>query len=311
MLICIQLAVVAALFFRLQNSSGKALGVSTNIIDSKLIKKVARPAYRYFFEPLSGSKEEPDRKKLGLSEKAVYTVNADTLYDMKDYAPGPHPYTYRIAVLGDSFTSGLYVSTKDNWTEVLENTLSSSVICGLRRFEIINLAVPGYDPSYEAERFAIRGAKYQPDLVVLFLTDPYRNTEKILEFMAAYRKTHANPSEDEVSEAAFKEWGRLIGADEKYHHQLEALGKLRQYYSGKLIILLPSNSDNRQRFKYAYDFAVRDSLVRIHEVANTMMDPGFSCRDKYHPNERGHRLIAGDVYDYLMAKADFCSPVFR
>ena len=52
--------------------------------------------------------------------------------------------TFRIITLGDSFTFGMYINTKDNWTELLEDKLNSDMGCkNISMFEVINLGVGG------------------------------------------------------------------------------------------------------------------------------------------------------------------------
>ena len=111
----------------------------------------------YFFEPNPNNSED-------------YSTNQDLLNERFNYATEKGQSTFRIIAIGDSHTYGLYVETRKNYPELLENMLNDQVICGLySKFEVINLGVPGYDLSYSYERFRRRGVKYKPDLVIWFV----------------------------------------------------------------------------------------------------------------------------------------------
>ncbi|MGH7897132.1 MAG: SGNH/GDSL hydrolase family protein [Candidatus Binatia bacterium] len=94
-----------------------------------------------------------------------------------DRAPG----TVRILGLGDSGMFGWGVEQGGDYLSLLEATL------GRRgdgvRYEVLNLAVPGYNTQLEVEAFRRRGARYRPDIVILGWSEndfglPYFVTEK-------------------------------------------------------------------------------------------------------------------------------------
>ena len=80
--------------------------------------------------------------------------------------PGPKPEgTTRIIALGDSFTHGYGVEEDEAFPRVLEELLDEHD--GRRRYEVINLGVPGSCPlDYEANLRDV-GLAYEPDLVVV------------------------------------------------------------------------------------------------------------------------------------------------
>lgn len=120
---------------------------------------------RYFFEPAPNIQQEVQLD--WLPYKAVYSINADTLNDRHNYTVEKPFNVFRIITLGDSYTFGQYVSTDDNWTELLEDMLNARCrFNDIQKIEVINLGVYGYDVQYIAHRYKIRGVKYRPDLII-------------------------------------------------------------------------------------------------------------------------------------------------
>lgn len=152
-------------------------------LDAKKLLKSSSGKLKYYYEDLPNAivHAEGDWRPY----PAVYTINTDSLNEPKDYETAKKPGVYRIITLGDSFTFGDGVSTKDNWTELLENELNANHSChGKNKYEVINLGVRGYDTEYEVERFKRRGQKYNPDLVIWSFVDFKRFKEDIYSLTA-------------------------------------------------------------------------------------------------------------------------------
>jgi lysophospholipase L1-like esterase len=80
-----------------------------------------------------------------------------------DYDQGDN--TYRILVLGDSFTAGLQVPEEQAFPKQLEALLQAEF--PQTNFEVINAGVIGYGTDNQLAYFTGEGYKYQPDLVLL------------------------------------------------------------------------------------------------------------------------------------------------
>ena len=93
-----------------------------------------------------------------------FETNALGLRD-REYPAGKPPGTYRIYMLGDSFTEGGGL--------VLANTVAKRVEGGLnagrcgRRFEIVNGGTASYSPILEYLQLKTLGLGLEPDMVVL------------------------------------------------------------------------------------------------------------------------------------------------
>jgi lysophospholipase L1-like esterase len=75
------------------------------------------------------------------------------------------PGTVRIVGLGDSLMFGWGVRQEETFLALLEKKLNG--LSSKRRFEVWNLAVPGYNSVQEVATFAAKAASIQPDLVII------------------------------------------------------------------------------------------------------------------------------------------------
>jgi lysophospholipase L1-like esterase len=95
--------------------------------------------------------------------KMYIEVNSDGLLG-KPYTINRVPGNLRIAVLGDSFTSGEAVSPDKKFTGVWETKLSEKLP---PRVEVINFGVGGTGTWQQLQRFHTKAQRYKPDLTVL------------------------------------------------------------------------------------------------------------------------------------------------
>ncbi len=145
--------------------SNSVLGASKVIkFDSTTVVTGQDPELEYYWE-LAPNRLVSDKAEW-LPEAVTYTYNSDGLNDRFNYEVEKSPNTFRIITLGDSFTAGVFVNTKDSWPEQLEEMLNNGKKCQISNFEVINLGVSGYDIRYIVKRFKKFGLKYDPDMVI-------------------------------------------------------------------------------------------------------------------------------------------------
>jgi hypothetical protein len=75
---------------------------------------------------------------------------------------------YRILNLGDSVAFGWEVRQEETYGKLLERKLNES--SNGVRYEVINAAIPAWNPASESDFFIQEGVNYQPDLVIFDLT---------------------------------------------------------------------------------------------------------------------------------------------
>ena len=91
-------------------------------------------------------------------------INAAGFRDDVDYPQEKPAGTSRVVLLGDSFTFAGKVALADTMAKGIEARLREA---STRRWEVLNLAVPGYNTEQEATTLEDVGQGYAPDVVVV------------------------------------------------------------------------------------------------------------------------------------------------
>lgn len=164
--------------------------------------------------------------------------------------------TYRIVVVGDSFTYGGSLQFYDNFAKRLERTLNLND--KQRRVEVLNWGVPGYATFQEAELVRRAMKNYDPDLVILQITlnDPE---------IGPFRQTHHKSWLERITEKKpiFDSWRSLKFVANRIHNSIAN----RDYMDHYRQIFEPS-SDNWRRFS--------ESIHHIAAVSEDYKKPVFS-----------------------------------
>lgn len=87
--------------------------------------------------------------------------------------------TYRIAIIGDSFTFGWGVKEDEAFPRRLETILNKILSrnkspndnAAINSVEVLNFGVPGYSPFQEVATFEEKALEYDPDAVILFFIE--------------------------------------------------------------------------------------------------------------------------------------------
>jgi lysophospholipase L1-like esterase len=105
--------------------------------------------------------------------KVQVKINSKGIRD-REYDYQKTPGTFRILVLGDSFSAAFQVPLEETWHELLESRLGQTSPC---RIEIVNAGMPGWGTGQELLYYRHEGYKYDPDLILLqiFANDVYDN----------------------------------------------------------------------------------------------------------------------------------------
>ncbi len=92
-------------------------------------------------------------------------TNHDGNRQDRNYPVERKPRSIRIIGIGDSGMFGWSVEQNENYCVVLESNLNARADGML--YEVLNLAVPGYNTQLEVECLRYKGLKYKPDVVVV------------------------------------------------------------------------------------------------------------------------------------------------
>jgi hypothetical protein len=90
-------------------------------------------------------------------------LNSRGMRESREYQTEKDPSTLRIVGIGDSGMFGWNIEQGGNYLDVLEDSLS-------RRegaYEVLNLAVPGYNTYQEVESLISKGLDFDPDIVIV------------------------------------------------------------------------------------------------------------------------------------------------
>jgi lysophospholipase L1-like esterase len=253
-----------------------------------------------------------------------YRINA-LGFRGREYAEKKPEGAFRLVVLGDSVTFGWGVPVADRFTDVVERTIGATLPAG-RTFEILNLAVPGYETKEQAHAFRYRAMHLEPDAVVVVFNqnDVQNDTDETLDLEVLYRERAgqktilaplfvAEPWRD-VLDATLPNL-RLLGI----YHYVFAVNEqdhriLRERYAAMTngvnisLLLLADMHEKASRAGVRFGVCdmhqfepVRSGLeargVPVREIGLgvPLNDPDLrnSAADP-HPNSRGHALLARD-----------------
>ena len=122
------------------------------------------------FHPQLGWAKKPNAtsEREGEGFEVTFEFNELGLRDDPMDSPAKPEGSYRVLVLGDSFTLGYTVARKDLFVDILENWWRRED----RPVDVVNTGTEGYSTDQEAVWLMEYGAEYEPDLVLLV---PYEN----------------------------------------------------------------------------------------------------------------------------------------
>ncbi len=96
-------------------------------------------------------------------------INSEGLRD-REHARQKPANTFRIAVLGDSFSEAMHVSMEETYWALLESKLKDCPALQGKNVEVINFGVSGYGTAQELITLRRKVWDYQPDMVMLAMT---------------------------------------------------------------------------------------------------------------------------------------------
>jgi lysophospholipase L1-like esterase len=203
-----------------------------------------------------------------------------------EYSYKKNKNTFRILILGDSYSDGYTVEFNDLFSEVLSKKLNQPK--NNFQYEIINAGVAGYSTDQEMLFFETEGYKYEPDITILMYYEndhhqnmmPFANEKKpyaVLENDSLFIKGVPVPE----IKSNMKEWG--YDEEIKLHSNPSLFLKMKVWmlFHFELYKLFAQTMRNN---KYLYEMAIKlgimtdrikDNDVRKMEIPyfNTNVNP--------------------------------------
>ncbi|MGB3535110.1 MAG: SGNH/GDSL hydrolase family protein [Microcoleaceae cyanobacterium] len=141
------------------------------------------PSFFTISDPVLGWKNLPNAEGWQRQEGEAYIeINSEGLRD-RNYTKVKPENTFRIAILGDSFTLAAQVPIEQTYTSILEKKLTSCKAFAGQNIEVINFGVDGYGTAQELLTLRQQVWDYQPDMVILafFMGNDVIDNSKALE----------------------------------------------------------------------------------------------------------------------------------
>lgn len=269
---------------------------SLNTLDSRVTTKYPTHTYKYFYE--NEKNVTKTDKPEWLENRAEYRHNSDGLNSMREYSIEKGEGVVRMVALGDSFTYGMYINTKDNWVTSLEKKLNLQE-CGKRRFEVINLGVPGYDIDYTIERSRLRAKKYDPELFIWFIkNDDFTDSKELsspIEAQLLKYKTYTIDSYKQVLDLLFKTHDKTVIVREQTQ-QLEQF--VAENKKTRFLFVLPKGSTGYPTIEDEQIETIKNLKKEYAHVDYTFIElkreHTFSPHD-YHFNSLGNLLFSNTL----------------
>lgn len=307
-------------FYGTAGLSPRAMNSLHHFGESGLLRPAELPGLRYQLRPNLNE----------LYRLARFETNSLGLRD-EEYPLEKPAGTFRIAVVGDSFTMGSGVELEDAYHSVLERLLDERP--GDQRYECINFGVAGYGlGDYEAVVEHLVG-RYEPDLILVGLsrTDRMRLAERSGPYVplpparAFLRWFSLEAAQRNVRrvvhgvEAAGNDPDRVAPGDDPANPLGEATMRYLKKFSSKLkrsatsrglpllIVHLHAAAPARggeSRVGEAYRRTC-ESLGLPYFDASTLFEgldatPFHLFPDDPHPNAEGHAIFAHGIHSFLL-----------
>ena len=264
---------------------------------------------------------------LKFNKKYVH-LNNDGIRD-RDFSLEKPSDTFRIAVLGDSFTFGNGIKNINKiYPKILEKKLNAG---GNQKYEVLNFALPGKDTEDEIEILKNKALKYDPDIVILgYVLNDFKLVDKetlksshltiipwlgfwLRNFFYTYVyfeiKTNRllenfklKDTETEIVKNNLNSQ-KNQEANRKLFNELGLLAKDKDIEV--IVVIFPLISDfNNYQFLDFSDFIKNTSLENNFKVIDILevykdYSPSELIINKYdaHPNEFGHELAANYILE--------------
>ncbi len=237
-LVLIQLGVIGILGTNLYRDIRIARVHSINDIRGTTVQKVQGSRYENFYE-LNVEHFERNKDGSKVSNPVTPSHTVQGFRERHLYATTTDDTVVRIVALGDSNTYGLGVRIEDVFTELLEDRLNAEPLCAGKKYEVINLGVPGYDMLFAEERFRLHGLSFKPDAVLWYLYQNDFTEYKDEQLRLTYQIIESgrrNEIKGDVGEYTVQKVRQLYSKGFLEDLQLSAVKDMSMYFDGNILL---------------------------------------------------------------------------
>jgi len=277
-----------------------------NMDDRKIKTSSDKSQFNFYYEPKPNLKFKSNLNYLGreFNYSIEYDTNSEGFNQLNEFPIKKPNNTYRIIIIGDSFTFGENVNTKDNYPSQLQNLLDKECKSNVR-YEVFNLGVFGYDIQYSIERLRLRGIKYDPDLVIWYLIEDDFNRfheELLPKVKEIIKKSQEGTHSGFKGQIAIQKLMKKVlldkykNQDNIYSIQQKRIEEITKYYKGKLLFYASGRGQSKYKEIIGKVASERPSTRSYLNGINISED---TTLPDMHPNNKGYKLIALDIFDFI------------
>ncbi len=252
----------------------------------------------------------------------TFKTNSKGLRD-KEYALEKPPDTFRVAVIGDSYTMPAGVRLEDAYHTLLEDQLNRLGLS--RRFEFLNFGTGGYCIGQYLAVIKHKALPYDPDLILIgfsradanipddkLYSQPYQVKKKTNTFFHLFAadwirgktlyKTirKAILSQEETPEPAILE----SDDEEKFAYVDSVLGELKMMSEQHdFAVLVAYVAMDEEKSGIVRELTARHGLQFVDtslSFKETRVSDHIIYPIDHHPNYRANQIFARVIYDYLV-----------
>ncbi len=134
------------------------------------------------YDEVRGVKLVPGKRGWYRKEGAAYLEINSLGYRDREHDLAKPPGTFRIAVLGDSFTEARQMPVEDTYWHHLGEALATCPALAGQKVEVLNFGIGGYGTAQELLTYDLDARRFEPDLVLLgfFAGNDVRENSKAL-----------------------------------------------------------------------------------------------------------------------------------
>ena len=255
-----------------------------------------------------------------------FRTNSRGLRD-KEYGITKPRDTFRVAVIGDSYTMPAGVEIEEAYHTLLEEWLNKER--RLINYQFVNFGVGGYSLRQYLGVIKDRAHGYDPDLIIVgfcpsndhivpaqeHFEHPYKVKPKTYPFFKSYVIDKVASKLNRLKRGLLKNdnnvgkiQSRKVFSEQQEGYMLDIFSKMKEFCKGNNMQLIIANLTHRynERYSKALEELVIDRGLHFVDVSlpfkgANILEYTFNPTDG-HPNGKANRIFAEQLYDYLNKK---------